>query len=317
MNLKVHLPSPITHLEWPFVKELGESTSDISICCKRDDLIHPFVSGNKWRKLTIPLALIKKMGHQHIISFGGPYSNHLHALSYACKNLNIQLTAVIRGNYITTLNPTLSDMKNWGTNLHFVSKIEYKNRYNKEYCSNILAALNADYLIPEGGSSVDCLEGVDNVMKEIYSQVPNITHIVLPVASGGTLAGLVTSQYLPNVKLIGIGVLKGKDYLESLVEELIALDKRPNTKHRDWQILHDFHHGGYAKVSAELKHFVEHFNIRFAEQSQQSPLCIEPIYSGKCFYALNELLKIGFFPKNSKVLIVHTGGIQGARESRK
>jgi 1-aminocyclopropane-1-carboxylate deaminase len=315
MHLDVHLPSPIDSLDWPFFGKQMRPENNVSILCKRDDLIHPLVSGNKWRKLSATLSRLQKANCRHIISFGGAYSNHLHALSYACMRINIQLTAIIRGNYERALTPTLHDMTSWGTKLQFVSKIEYKKRTEDAYCKNIIAQFNADYLIPEGGSSIDCLHGVAKVIEECHIQAPDITHIVLPVASGGTLAGLITSKHLPDVKLIGIGVLKGEGYLETLVENLIAHECSPKAKLKAWQILHNFHHGGYAKTSKELALFVAQFNQQFACSAQANKMVIEPVYSGKCFYALDQLLSANFFPENSKVLIIHTGGIQGARQA--
>ena len=313
MHFNVHLPSPIRSLDWPFFGTHIDAKNNVSILCKRDDLIHPLISGNKWRKLSATLSRVQKLDYRHIISFGGAYSNHLHALSYACMCLNIQLTAIVRGNYEGALTPTLCDMRKWGTKLQFVSKIEYKKRTEDAYCKKVLAQFNADYLIPEGGSSIDCLLGVAKVIEECQIQTPDITHIVLPVASGGTLAGLITSKHLPNVKLIGIGVLKGAGYLETLVEDLIAHERIPEAKLKTWQILHNFHHGGYAKTSQELTQFVNLFNQQFAGSIEANKIVIEPVYSGKCFYAVDQLLKSNFFPENSKVLVLHTGGIQGAR----
>jgi 1-aminocyclopropane-1-carboxylate deaminase len=284
----------------------------ITILCKRDDLIHPIISGNKWRKLEASLTRIKQRHYKHVISFGGAYSNHLHALSYACAVLNIKFTAIIRGDYNNHLTPTLRDMQHWGSTLHFVSKIEYKQRTDDHYCRSLLRQLQADYSIPEGGSHVSSMHGVAAILSEIASQAPDISHIILPVASAGTLAGLITSKALPHVKLVGIGVLKGEGYLEGLVESLLR-GKETSPHAREWEILHDFHHGGYAKKSDLLTRFVDNFNAYYEKREDYKALAIEPIYSGKCFYALDTLLARGYFPINSKVLILHTGGLQGTR----
>lgn len=313
MTFNIHLPSPTTSLDWPFFGTAGKSTKNVSIFCKRDDLIHPLISGNKWRKLSTTLTHLQKANCRHIVSFGGAYSNHLHALSYACMRLDIRLTAIVRGNYSQTITPTLSDMITWGTKLHFVTKIEYQKRTDDAYCQKLKSDFNADYLIPEGGSNIDCLHGVAEIMAECHIQTPNITHIVLPVASGGTLAGLISSDELPDVKLIGIGVLKGEGYLEGLVQNLIVNEHLPEKKIKSWEILHAFHHGGYAKQSQDLMQFITRFNQQSRQSALASPLVIEPVYSGKCFYALDQLVKAEFFPKNSQIMIVHTGGIQGAR----
>ncbi|MFT4654155.1 MAG: 1-aminocyclopropane-1-carboxylate deaminase [Kangiellaceae bacterium] len=321
MNLNIQLPSPITLLNdvinVPAV--LGANSIDktltqhnISVLCKRDDLIHPVISGNKWRKISASLATIKQRQYKHVVSFGGGYSNHLHALAYACAVLSIKFTAVIRGDYSSQLTPTLLDMQQWGTQLHFVSKIQYKKRTNVEYCRELLKHLQADYLIPEGGSHAECMSGVGTILTEIALQAPDITHFILPVASAGTLAGLLASKDLPRIKVIGIGVLKGEGYLEGLVENLLA-NMGVTHINKEWEILHEFHHGGYAKTSEELMHFVNSINQYQGPNTNAEGLAIEPIYSGKCFYALSTLLNRGYFPLNSKILILHTGGLQGAR----
>ncbi|MFT6270242.1 MAG: 1-aminocyclopropane-1-carboxylate deaminase [Alphaproteobacteria bacterium] len=321
MNLDIQLPSPITQLNALFNDSVvfrGDninkvlSKNNITILCKRDDLIHPIISGNKWRKLCASLAIIKQHHYKHIVSFGGGFSNHLHALSYACAVLNIKFTAVIRGDYSKQLTPTLLDMQQWGSQFHFVSKIEYKKRTDSQYCRSLLRQLKADYSIPEGGSHAECMSGVAAILTEVSSQTTDITHIILPVASGGTLAGLLSSKELPHVKLVGIGVLKGEGYLEGLVESLLG-NFGANQDTKQWEIIHEFHHGGYAKASDALRQFVNDVNQHCIHQTSDDAFAIEPVYSGKCFYALKSLIERDYFPSNSKVLILHTGGLQGAR----
>lgn len=313
MKLNIQLPSPIISIDWPFFGMPNKTSNNISVLCKRDDLIHPLISGNKWRKLSATLAYLEKIKCRRVLSFGGGYSNHLHALSYACMCLNIELTAIVRGNYEQSLTPTLIDMLKWGTKLHYVNKIDYRRRTDDTYCQILKSQFKADYIIPEGGSSQDCLQGVAKILIECSEQAPDITHIVLPVASGGTLAGLLSTPHLPHVKIIGIGVLKGEGYLEGLVQDLLPISERPTIKHKQWQILHAFHHGGYAKTSPDLLNFLSQFNQSLNQLSLQVPCIIEPVYSGKCFYALDQLIKVNFFPDNSRVLLLHTGGLQGAR----
>jgi 1-aminocyclopropane-1-carboxylate deaminase len=316
MNLNIKLPSPIMTMDGGFIGKPTETKNNISILCKRDDLIHPIISGNKWRKLSATLAYLKQSKSQGVISFGGAYSNHLHALSYACMYLNIQLTAVVRGNYEQSLTPTLIDMLEWGTKLHYVTKVDYQQRANEAYCQRLKSQFNADHVIPEGGSSKDALQGVGRIIEECSEQAPDITHIVLPVASGGTLAGLLSSPLLPKVKLVGIGVLKGEGYLEGLVQDLLLPNSEAMRKNKQWQILHSYHHGGYAKTSADLLQFVSQFNQNTNQLNPPNCCFIEPVYSGKCFFALDQLIKANFFPNNSKILLLHTGGIQGARKAQ-
>lgn len=321
MNLSIPTPSPLTYFESGTTFVLDNLLIDIhtlmhknniNITCKRDDLLHPIISGNKWRKLQGALNTIKTQKYKHVLSFGGGYSNHLHALSYTCKSLGIKFTAVVRGDYSGRLTPTLEDMKQWGTEFHFVSKKEYQQRNAADYCRALLALHRAQYIIPEGGSDVACLQGVAGILQELAIQAPATTHIVLPVASGGTLAGLLSNKVLPNVTLVGIGVLKGEAYLETLVRDLYqqVCTEPPN---KAWEIRHDFHHGGYAKSSPSLKQFVRTFNAASAAMLPSAPFMIEPVYSGKCFYALMALVNEDYFPANSNIVVLHTGGLQGLR----
>jgi 1-aminocyclopropane-1-carboxylate deaminase len=316
MTLNIKLPSPVTALsgEYSFEnKPLAQKLrqQNISVFCKRDDLIHPIISGNKWRKLSACLALIEQINAKHVMSFGGAHSNHLHALAWVCKSLNIKFTAVIRGDYSKNLTPTLRDLLSWNTQLHYVTKIDYKKRTQAQYCQSLSQQIGADYIIPEGGSHKHSMQGVGELLSEIEAQHSDLTHILLPVASGGTLAGLIGSNALPNTKLIGIGVLKGEGYLENLVDDLLT-QSNISKHNKDWKINHAFHHGGYAKSSDTLTEFVQAFN-QHQIKCHEANMAIEPVYSGKCFYALYTLLAENYFAPNSKILILHTGGLQGAR----
>lgn len=294
IDISLNLPSPIQKVDWP--------NKNAQLWVKRDDLIHDTISGNKWRKLLPFVEKIQTNKIQHIVSFGGAYSNHLHALAYLCARLNVKLTAVIRGDYTNRLSPTLQDIQQWGTTLKFVNKIEYKQRSNSDYCRALCETLKADLLIPEGGSHAEGKIGLKTLVDECNKQLPNVTHILLPVASGGTLAGIIAnSGNLPSCQLIGIAALKGQDYLEQLVTNLLpkSLDKP-----RPWKIEHAYHHGGYAKTSPALVSFIQRF-----EQKTLIPL--EPVYSGKLFFALNSMLEQEYFPPNSVILAIHTGGLQG------
>lgn len=308
--LNITLPSPLQQFE----SFISDDKQVLEIYCKRDDLIHPLISGNKWRKLEglIPtlLGLKRSSKAARIISFGGAYSNHLHALAYLCYKLEIQLIAIVRGHYNKHLTPTLLDIHKWQTHIHFVDKTEYKLRTDKAYQAQQQKIFNAALVVPEGGSSEFSLAGLKALGKELSEQINDATHVLLPVASGGTMAGLLDYYAKQEQKpsLIGVGVLKGKDYLEQLVLDLLPLSTRKQLELAPlpWQILHDFHHGGYAKSTLELNKFIEDFIC--PEHIQ-----LEPVYSGKCFYALKHLISNGFFPNNSKIVILHTGGLQGKR----
>lgn len=300
--LSLRLPSPIQKLPVDWRPE-----SNLSIYVKRDDLIHPIISGNKWRKLQGHLTrspqLSKQAHPKHIVSFGGGYSNHLHSLGYCCQKLGIQLHAIVRGNYQLTPTPMLQDIQNWGANIHYVTKLEYQKRHDNDYLEQLGKTYPEALIIPEGGSDKHALEGIANIIEELDPEANNpFDYILCPVASGGTLAGLNQAIYdwKLNAKLVGIAVLKGEGYLEELVEKLQFPDVPKAT------ILHDYHCGGYAKAPDYLKDFCSQFNAQY-------DIPVEPVYSGKLFYALKQLIESGYFPAQSRILLLHTGGLQGAR----
>ena len=277
--------------------------SNIHLSVKRDDLIHPVISGNKWRKLKYALIEAEKHKVKHIGSFGGGFSNHLHALGFCCHQLNIQLTAIVRGDYSHNLTPMLQDLMSWKTDIQYVDKATYSKRNDTEYLQTIKQNSADVLIIPEGGSQQQALRGVKEIVSELTH---NYDYIMAPVASGGTLAGLINgvAKYCPNTKIIGVGVLKGQGYLEELVHTLLPAEIK-NTA--NWRINHDYHFGGYAKSNNELNQFCEAF-------FQQTQVQIEPVYSGKLMFAIQALASQGFFPTNSRVLALHTGGLQGARQ---
>lgn len=304
-KLTLTLPSSLQRVEWPTKIEYLNN-NNIKIYVKRDDLIHPIVSGNKWRKLSSLFLSKKLQSISHIVSFGGAYSNHLHALGYICHKLNIKCTAIVRGDYSRNLTPMLSDLTRWNTDIKYVSKNDYNRRSEDDYLTQIKSETKACLIIPEGGSSDTCITGVQILGQEINQQLAGTSHVLLPVASGGTMAGLINyyaqlkSQKTP--ELLGVGVLKGTSYLRDTVTNLLD----PSKHHEPFRILDNYHHGGYAKNHPKLEHFMQKF-IRATE------IPLEKVYSGKCFYALDDLLNKEYFAPNSKIVIIHTGGIQGNR----
>ena len=275
----------------------------ITLTVKRDDLLHPVICGNKWRKLKHALIPAIDAKTKHIISFGGGFSNHVHALGYCCHQLNIQFTAIIRGNYSHNLSPMLQDLECWNANIQYVDRQTYRQRANPSYLKTLQQQYPNALLIPEGGSQLPALKGVAEIIDELQNEYD---YVLAPVASGGTLAGLVSGLphhgKLTDCKILGIGVLKGEGYLEQLVTDLLA----KGTHKKSWHINHNYHFGGYAKSNHELKQFCQEFH-------QQTKIEIEPIYSGKLFFALRDLIAKGYFPQKSRILALHTGGLQGAR----
>lgn len=273
---------------------------DYTISVKRDDMLHPIISGNKWRKLKYVLINAQQKGIKHLISFGGGHSNHLHALAYCCHKLDIKLCAIIRGDYSNNLTAMLQDIIDWGAEINWVNRVTYQRRDEPAYLQTLKHQYPQALIIPEGGSQSLALDGVAEIVSELNQQYD---YIVTPVGSGGTLAGLIHASQQSTSNVLGVAVLKGQGYLEQLVTALL-----PGTEKQriHWTINHDFHFGGYAKKNQQLATFCADF-------SQQTGLPVEPVYSGKMFYALQHLIQQRAFPLGSKILALHTGGLQGNR----
>ncbi len=296
-GLHIACPSP----EHPFTPA-WTNPNNINLWVKRDDLLHPIISGNKWRKLRQALEQLPG-SCDRIISFGGGYSNHIHALAFCCQKLGIPLHAIIRGDYSANPSPMLQDIQTWGSTIEYVNKLTYQQRHDPAYLQQLEQRYPDAVIIPEGGSQQQALAGMADMLGELTQ---TYDYILAPVASGGTLAGIIhgltQTVDCQSTKVIGIGVLKGQGYLENLVSGLLPLSPCTN-----WHIEHDFHFGGYAKSTDALLQFCQDLN-------QQYQLPLEPVYSGKLFWAVRELLAKGIFPPNSKILLLHTGGLQGARK---
>ena len=270
----------------------------LRVSIKRDDSIHPIISGNKWRKLKFNLDFAKMHNYTGVISFGGSFSNHIHALAFSCQQQGLKSIGIIRGEKEHASNFTLSMSIKWGMELNFVDRKTYRLREDQDYLAELQEA-HPDYLIvPEGGSNALALPGVGEVITELNHQCEFDT-LLTPVGSGGTLAGLIKADNNQH-QLIGIAVLKQNGYLIDQVNNLLG--EPSNYTH--WQIMSEFHRGGYAKFNKDDAFKILNF-------SKQTGFTFEPVYSGKMILALLDLIEQGFFPKGHRIVILHTGGLQG------
>ncbi|MBR7748157.1 1-aminocyclopropane-1-carboxylate deaminase/D-cysteine desulfhydrase [Undibacterium baiyunense] len=276
----------------------------IALWVKRDDLLHPQVSGNKFRKLKYPLsaALLQRA---NLISMGGAWSNHLHALAHAGHLLGLKTTGLVRGlvpNNQTSLSPTLQDCQSLGMRLHFLSRLDYRElRLNPNYWQRWIETDPAEYFwLPEGGSSAEAVRGVAELIDEL-DWIPDT--IILACGTGATLAGIVMGMHNQG-RVIGIAAVQNAGYLKSDVQQLLLAAE--NTHFDNFEILHQFTHGGFAKVSPTLMHFCEQFTA-------ETDIPLEPVYTGKMFYSLHQLCISKHFKEGEKVIAIHTGGLQGNR----
>jgi 1-aminocyclopropane-1-carboxylate deaminase/D-cysteine desulfhydrase-like pyridoxal-dependent ACC family enzyme len=266
----------------------------VELWCKRDDLIHPAISGNKWRKLKYHLLHAKEHGKRHLLSFGGAYSNHIHALAAAGCQSGLRTTGIIRGEYDAVSNSTLRDARHWGMDLVFVDRQSYRRRQDPDWLAQF--DVPDTLIVPEGGSSPLAIPGV----VELVGEVPFSPDLwVLPCASGGTLAGLIAGKR-DREQILAIAVLKGGGFI---ADEVCRLHPAAASI-TGWRIALDHHDGGYAKFSPALWQWVQDF-------SATTDLPLEPIYSGKAMWGLFRELVAGRIAPGSKIVFIHTGGMQG------
>lgn len=282
--------SPIQQIRAPELDAAG-----VSLHIKRDDLLHPTIQGNKWRKLKYNLKAMKQAQKSALLTFAGPFSNHLYATAMACKQFGIQGSAIIRGPQLDQNNPTIRFANACDITLHAVSRQEYRLRNDPDYLAQLQHRFPDTFIVPEGGSNQYALQGC----QELAQSLPESNFVCCAVGSGGTLAGMLDGLS-SDCQLLGISVLKGAQYLNNEVQRL-----NPHAaQHTNWQILHDYHDGGYGKFSASLWQFC-------LRMRKQHALPLEPIYTGKLMYALWQLIAHGYFPRGSHVIAIHSGGLQG------
>ena len=266
----------------------------------RLDQCCPDLSGNKWFKLKYNLLAAREQGYSRILSFGGCYSNHLHALALAGRQQGFQTIAIVRGERPEPLNPTLSDAVNAGMQLHFVSRSDYRRRYDNDFLASLEQQFGPAYIVPEGGNNLLGAKGCREILKPYLDEPFDI--VALPCGTGNTLAGVVAS--LPEKTCaLGVAVLKGESFLNDDVHHLLAAMNTPLCQ--NWRIDFRFHGGGYAKCSKGLVKFVKVFS--------RDHFAIEPVYSGKLFWGLFEMIQAGEFVRGTELLAIHTGGMQGLR----
>tara|TARA_R110002126_G_scaffold48140_2_gene134338 strand:- start:120 stop:1025 length:906 start_codon:yes stop_codon:yes gene_type:complete len=266
----------------------------VSLVVKREDLIHPFISGNKYRKLKYNILDAKQKGLDTILTFGGAYSNHIAATAYAGNLFGIKTIGVIRGEELSQnwmLNPTLSQAHRHGMDFKFISREAYRRKTETSFLELLDKELGPYYLIPEGGTNLLAVRGCEEILTP---EDKDFNVLCSSVGTGGTLAGIINSS-LHYQRIIGFPSLKG-DFLKK--------DIRNFTAKENWEINTDYHFGGYAKVSEALIGFINYFK-------DKTNIPTDPIYTGKLLYGILDLVKNDYFKPGTKILAIHSGGLQG------
>ena len=266
----------------------------ISLVIKREDLIHPFVSGNKFRKLKYNLLQAKAENQSTLLTFGGAYSNHIAALAYAGKENGFQTIGIIRGDELgdkIESNPTLKFAQECGMQFEFVSRETYRLKTEATYLEQLQQQYGAFYLIPEGGTNAFAIQGCEEILTP---EDASFDFVACAIGTGGTISGLINSV-LPHQKVLGFPALKG-DFLQDEIRNFVRQD--------NWELITDYHFGGYGKVTNDLIDWIN----QFYEQTQ---IPLDPVYTGKMVFGIVDLIAKNYFPENAKILLIHTGGLQG------
>ncbi len=267
---------------------------DVTLYIKREDLLHPYISGNKFRKLKYNIVQAKEEGKTKLVTFGGAYSNHIVASAAAGAAYGFQTVGVIRGEELREKileNPSLRQAQDFGMEFVFVSREVYRTKTEVAFLDSLKDMFGDFYLLPEGGTNDLAVKGCEEILTEsdVY-----FDYICSAVGTGGTLSGLINCSK-SSQQVLGFPALKG-DFLR---EDICRFVSKTN-----WDLQTEYHFGGYGKVTDELVTFINDFY-----QCHGVPL--DPIYTGKMVFGVMDLIEKGYFPRQSKILMIHTGGLQG------
>lgn len=288
----------------------------IEIYLLRIDQIHPHISGNKWYKLKYNLIEAKEKGFDTLLTFGGAYSNHVYATAAAGKEFGFKTIGIIRGEVHLPLNPTLNFAKTCGMKLIYLPRSKFREIHKQQFPDFIEKEFGRVYILPEGGSNNLAVIGCSEIIKQIDI---DYDYICTACGTGGTIAGLIAGSNSTK-KVLGFPVLKGAEFLYTDIHHLLyhtcmhsnnpAFNQSLNQSFASWQLILNYHFGGYAKITKELVEFIIDFEL-----THNIPL--DYIYTGKMMFGIFDLLKKNYFSKGSTIVAIHTGGLQGTAGMRK
>ncbi|MEV4644919.1 pyridoxal-phosphate dependent enzyme [Saccharopolyspora sp. NPDC049357] len=285
-GLAVNLPSPLVGLCDERLDERG-----VRVYLKRDDLIHPEVPGNKWRKLKYNLATARKQGHTRLLTFGGAFSNHVRATAAAGHYFGFETVGVIRGEEHLPLNESLAYAVDRGMMLTYLDRTTYRRKTEPDVLASLAEEFGPCYVVPEGGSNGPGVRGCAELTDEIEI---DCDVFCCATGSGGTVAG-IAAGLSSRCRVLGFTVLKGGQFLD---EEVRRLQREGFSVETDnWVLDYDFHFGGYAKRKPELDSFITDFESRHG-------VTLDWVYEAKMMYGLFERIASGKFPHDSTIVAV-------------
>lgn len=286
-------PAPCEEIHDSLLKE-----KKIRLWIKREDQLHPRISGNKWRKLKYNFLQAERTGNDTILTFGGAFSNHIYATAAAAIELGFKSIGIIRGEEHVPLNPTLKFAVQQGMRLIYMDRDTYRRKSGDEVLLQLRKKFGRFYLVPEGGTNALAIKGCNEITGEI---IQDYDYICCSVGTGATVAGILSSIEDPTKCVMGFAALKG-DFLESEIRRLLS---KYRLHHSDnWKIINEYHFNGYAKISPELIYFIKDFE-------EKHKVLLDPVYTGKMIFGLMDLISKNYFPRGSKITALHTGGLQG------
>jgi 1-aminocyclopropane-1-carboxylate deaminase len=297
------LPSPLEEINHDLLKNQG-----IRLFIKRDDLIHPTISGNKWRKLKYNIEAFQSSNKPQLLTYGGAFSNHIYATAAAGQIYNFKTIGIIRGEKNTPLSNTLNFAEKQGMSLRFESRTAYTDKVALQL--ELKNQFGDFYELPEGGANSFAIKGCTEIIDEVNTQLGfSPDYFCLACGTGTTLAGIVAASE-SHQETMGFSVLKSYNWEEVMgnflsdFHKAYTADAKNFHRPKNWTINTDYHFGGYAKWQPELIHSMNEFKTQYG-------IALDPIYTGKLFYGIFDLLKKGYFKKGSTIVALHTGGLQG------
>jgi 1-aminocyclopropane-1-carboxylate deaminase/D-cysteine desulfhydrase-like pyridoxal-dependent ACC family enzyme len=272
----------------------------IRLLLLRDDLAHPALPGNKWRKLKYNLGEARRQGHHTLLTFGGAFSNHIAAVAAGGRLTGLRTIGGIRGEEAEPLNPTLARATADGMQLRYLDRETFRHKQDAGFLRGLLRETGPAYVIPEGGSNALALPGCAELVTELAAEI-NFDYLCVACGTGGTLAGLLTGL-APHQQAVGIAALKNGGFLRAAIDTLTLAGV--GRTYANYDLRTEYHLGGYARFSPELLAFIERFQGRHG-------VLLDPIYASKLLFGVLDLLRQDYFASGSTVVAVHTGGLQG------
>jgi 1-aminocyclopropane-1-carboxylate deaminase/D-cysteine desulfhydrase-like pyridoxal-dependent ACC family enzyme len=266
----------------------------VELYIKREDRIHSYISGNKYRKLKYNLIEAETLGFNTLLTFGGAYSNHIAAVASVGATFGFKTIGIIRGEELKDKikdNPTLRFAQSYGMQFKFVTRSDYREKASEAFIKDLKKEFGTFYLIPEGGTNTLAIKGCEEILTK---RDKTFDYVCCAIGTGGTISGLINSSN-PNQKVLGFPALKGA---------FLSKDISKFVNRNNWELITDYHFGGFAKITTELISFINKFK-------KEHHIPLDPIYTGKIIYGIIDMMYKNKFLKGTKILAIHTGGLQG------